>query len=118
MTVPTKLKRTAINFLFPKIDESSAEYRQISKFIDSEFAEIRACVMFKFNTDFMELVCKLGLDSEVERKEVIITNGSVLAANDFSHYLREVATCTPFTRQEKRRGRKKQQEKEPETIFF
>ena len=61
-SVSKKSKDVAIRFFFPHLATSSIAYRKISNFIDSEFKELGTCVMYKLNSEFMNLATHLGLE--------------------------------------------------------
>lgn len=83
--VPRAFKKAAINFLFPHLTEYSKEYIELCRFIDSEFNKIQACVMYRFNSDFVKLLSRLGL--EIDREEVIINGNYVFASSNYSYFL-------------------------------
>lgn len=77
MSVPENIKERAIDYLLPGISNDSDVYHQISKLIDKEFDRLHCCVLYSLNKDFMKIISSNNLD--IGQREVIITNGSLLA---------------------------------------
>lgn len=63
--------------MLPGISNHSDVYYQISKLIDKEFDRLHCCVLYFLNKDFMKIISSNNLD--IGQREVIITNGSLLA---------------------------------------
>ena len=76
--VPITAKKEAFHFLFPAISTNSEKFEIFSNFVEMEFKKFHCCVLYYLNAELMELLKQLKL--EIDAKEVIITNGTVLAS--------------------------------------
>lgn len=79
--VPDTKVETAISFLFPNLCNNTKAYQAISEFINKEFDELQATVLYYRNSSFVDLISSFGLD--VGTKEVIITPKYVLATEHY-----------------------------------
>lgn len=77
VVVPKDSKEKAIHYLLPEISEYSKVYQDISNLISRKFNELHCCTLDKINEEFMEIINSYNLD--IGDREVIITNGTVLA---------------------------------------
>lgn len=80
MVAKKRQVQLAINFLFPGLGPNSSRFKEIAKFIRSEFNRLGTCVLWYRNERFMKLLRKLRLS--IDKEEVIITPCAVLATND------------------------------------
>lgn len=95
--VPVKAKMEAINFLFPNLGKFTKAYKEICQYIEEQVTQIRCSVLYALNPDFKKIASKYNLDLGV--KEVIISNGCVLASENYHNPLRVICHTKPFSKQ-------------------
>lgn len=87
IVLPLEVKKAAIQFLFPNINES--DFNRLSKFIDIEVNEFGYCNLFKFNNEFMDLLDELQIQ-KYQPKLVKIVGGMVFAAENYTETAKKI----------------------------
>lgn len=103
IVVPKNFKKAAINYLLTEISEYSKVYQDISSLISRKFNELHCRTLDRINEEFMEIINSHNLD--IGDREVIITNGSVLAGK-CTRPLDTIYQADPFLNKVSTRTRK------------